>query len=224
MGVTSSKQQDAFIGNNAENNDQSKKIEEQPCILSCFQTFFCPPNEDSSSSPKRGGRRHHKIKSFGTPLPDTPENVRRLRDNDNNNNNNCAAADGNEFYYHDEDDNEEKKMGGSLGRNNHNHELRSSRYGGLEKEISGMFSYENNNNNGSGEVMEDENNADIHDGKVSCCWYSCTLFIMCTELCVCVYLYGYNSKKATSSLSFHFITSHTSMCDNYIIILYSLGR
>jgi hypothetical protein len=164
MGVTSSKQ-DAFVG------DDNQSKEQQPCI-SCFQTFFCPPNnqDSSSSTPKRGGR-HTKTKSFGTPLPDTPENVRRIRDNDN------TATD--EFYYNEEDnDTEEKKIGGSLGRNNNN-ELRSSRYGGLEKEISGMFSYENNTatsggiGGGVGVILE-EKSADIHDGKVS---WNCKLLL-----------------------------------------------
>lgn len=190
MGVTSSKQ-DAFVG-----DDNQSKEQQQPCI-SCFQTFFCPPNQDSSSSTPK--RRHNKTKSFGTPLPDTPENVRRIRENDN------TTATTDEFYYNEEDnDTEEKKIGGSLGRNN---ELRSSRYGGLEKEISGMFSYENNNAatsggiGGGGGVIVEEKSADIHDGKVSWnCNYcyllnSCTTFTVHSVVRVCA---GITQRKMSS--------------------------
>lgn len=64
MGGTSSKQ-DAFVGT----GDHSK--DEPPC--SCLTPFFCPPekqNQNSSSS---------RRSSFGSPLPDTPEQVRRIQ-------------------------------------------------------------------------------------------------------------------------------------------------
>lgn len=79
----------------------------------------------------------------------------------------------------DEDDyGEEKKIaGGSFGRcgnGGRNGEMRSSRYSGLEKEESGMFSYENRNQFGAGNGKMNGYNgsdnmgcAEIHDGKVS---------------------------------------------------------
>eukprot|EP00985_Skeletonema_marinoi_P027584 scaffold22901_cov145-Skeletonema_marinoi.AAC.1 len=140
MGGASSKP-DAFIGSS--NNSNNSK--EAPC--SCLAPFFCPPQHKSSAS-----TRHTKTKSFGSPLPDTPEKVRRIRDHDNNN---TAAANG--YYY-----NEETKL--SAAQSNNNDELRSSKYGGLEKEISGMFSYENHSGVYGGDGVEDTC-ADIHDGK-----------------------------------------------------------
>eukprot|EP00577_Skeletonema_sp_RCC1716_P013906 CAMPEP_0113421076 /NCGR_PEP_ID=MMETSP0013_2-20120614/27682_1 /TAXON_ID=2843 ORGANISM="Skeletonema costatum, Strain 1716" /NCGR_SAMPLE_ID=MMETSP0013_2 /ASSEMBLY_ACC=CAM_ASM_000158 /LENGTH=482 /DNA_ID=CAMNT_0000308625 /DNA_START=215 /DNA_END=1663 /DNA_ORIENTATION=+ /assembly_acc=CAM_ASM_000158 len=144
MGGASSKP-DAFVGSS--NNSNNSK--EAPC--SCLTPFFCPPQHNSSAS-----TRHAKTKSFGSPLPDTPEKVRRIRDHDNNNN--TAAANG--YYY-----NEETKLSAAQSNNNHNNdELRSSKYGGLEKEINGMFSYENQSGVYGGDGVEDTC-ADIHDGK-----------------------------------------------------------
>mmetsp|Transcript_23406 Transcript_23406/g.34944 ORF Transcript_23406/g.34944 Transcript_23406/m.34944 type:complete len:485 (+) Transcript_23406:277-1731(+) len=146
MGGASSKP-DAFIGSSNNNSDNSK---EAPC--SCLTPFFCPPQDKSSAS-----SRHNKTKSFGSPLPDTPEKVRRIRDHDNNN----AAANG--YYY-----NEETKLSAAQTNNNrsNNDELRSSKYGGLEKEINGMFSYENHSGvDGGGGMGVEETCADIHDGQ-----------------------------------------------------------
>jgi len=158
MGGASSKP-DAFIGNSNSNNSK-----EAPC--SCLTPFFCPPQHNSSAS-----TRHTKTKSFGSPLPDTPEKVRRIRDHDHTNN--TAAANG--YYY-----NEETKL--SAAQTNNNDELRSSKYGGLEKEINGMFSYENQSgvDGGGGDGVEDTC-ADIHDGKVSveCCYLLCILYVHC---------------------------------------------
>mmetsp|Transcript_12284 Transcript_12284/g.20839 ORF Transcript_12284/g.20839 Transcript_12284/m.20839 type:complete len:480 (+) Transcript_12284:276-1715(+) len=141
MGGASSKP-DAFIGSS--NNSNNSK--EAPC--SCLTPFFCPPRDSQKFS-----TRHTKTKSFGSPLPDTPEKVRRIRDHDHNNN--TAAANG--YYY-----NEETKL--SAAQTSNNDELRSSKYGGLEKEISGMFSDENQSGVYGGDGVEDTC-ADIHDGK-----------------------------------------------------------
>jgi len=141
MGGASSKP-DAFVGSN--NNSNNSK--EAPC--SCLTPFFCPPRDSQKFS-----TRHTKTKSFGSPLPDTPEKVRRIRDHDHNNN--TAAANG--YYY-----NEETKL--SAAQTSNNDELRSSKYGGLEKEISGMFSDENQSGVYGGDGVEDTC-ADIHDGK-----------------------------------------------------------
>jgi len=140
MGGASSKP-DAFVGSS--NNSNNSK--ETPC--SCLTPFFCPPRDSQKFS-----TRHTKTKSFGSPLPDTPEKVRRIRDHDNNN---TDAANG--YYY-----NEETKL--SAAQTSNNDELRSSKYGGLEKEISGMFSYENHSGVYGGDGVEDTC-ADIHDGK-----------------------------------------------------------
>ena len=162
MGGASSKQ-DAFVGSNGNGGDHqqssaSTATAQAPC--SCFNTFFCPPkNPNYKSSSKNNNsssqQHHHKTKSFGTPLPDTPENVRRIRAGENSNTSNG-------YYYENDDDNdhEEKKIGGSVGggggggsfgrTNKFIAEVRSSRYGGLEKEESGMFSYENKGGGGSG--------------------------------------------------------------------------
>jgi hypothetical protein len=180
MGGASSKT-DAFVGSNSNGGDQSSSstvTAQAPC--SCFNTFFCPPkNPNNNSSSKNNNsssqQQHHKTKSFGTPLPDTPENVRRIRAGENNNSNN------NGYYYEKEDgdnDHEEKKIGGSGGGGSFGRtnkliaEVRSSRYGGLEKEESGMFSYENKGGGRGGAMIGgkivEEKSADIHDGKVSC--------------------------------------------------------
>lgn len=146
MGGTSSKQ-NAFVGNN---NNGTPSTKEPSC--SCLTPFFCPPNKDTKSS------HHRPTKSFGTPLPDTPENVRRLRgEHDYTSSNNTAGG------YDDYEGNDEKKLSSSKD------ELRSSKYGGLEKELSGMFLYEPKsavNGNDSGGDAE-EKYAEIHDGKVS---------------------------------------------------------
>mmetsp|Transcript_23008 Transcript_23008/g.37884 ORF Transcript_23008/g.37884 Transcript_23008/m.37884 type:complete len:491 (+) Transcript_23008:230-1702(+) len=150
MGGTSSKQ-NAFIGNNNENSTPSNN--EPPC--SCLTPFFCP---------KPSSSRHTKTKSFGTPLPDTPENVRRLR-GDHDYTTPTTTTDGYDGY----EENDEKKSSSSMARTNNNHkgELRSSKYGGLEKELSGMFLYENKSavdgNEDGADVVE--RCADIHDGK-----------------------------------------------------------
>jgi len=181
MGGASSKQ-DAFVGSNSNGGDHQQSsltASQAPC--SCFNTFFCPPknpnNKSSSKNNNSSQQHHHKTKSFGTPLPDTPENVRRIRAGENNNNNNG-------YYYENDDNNdhEEKKIGGSGGGGSFGRtskliaEVRSSRYVGLENEESGMFSYENKGGGrgGSGgamiggKIVEEEKSADIHDGKVSC--------------------------------------------------------
>lgn len=196
MGGTSSKQ-DALIGNHQSEMPPPQK--EQQCF-SCFQSFFCPPDQNSNggiggsndeshaeASSKNSSSYHHsKTKSFGTPVFDTPENVCRIRKNIDNNNNTDKGNHSNKkngHYHNDNDEKEENKMaggGGSFGRTNNTslHEVRSSRYGGLEKEYSGMFSYENSNNGKeeSGRHQLDliapppppeEKYADIHDGEVS---------------------------------------------------------
>lgn len=187
MGGASSKQ-DAFVGtsnNNGGDYQQSSTTTAAQAPCSCFNTFFCPPknpnnNKSSSKNISSSQQHHHKTKSFGTPLPDTPENVRRIRAGENNNNSNNNGY----YYENDDDDNdhEEKKIGGSAGgggggsfgrTNKLIAEVRSSRYGGLEKEESGMFSYENKGGRGGGamiggKIVEEEKSADIHDGKVSC--------------------------------------------------------
>mmetsp|Transcript_28212 Transcript_28212/g.56333 ORF Transcript_28212/g.56333 Transcript_28212/m.56333 type:complete len:531 (-) Transcript_28212:187-1779(-) len=151
-------------------------------FVSC-PTLFCPPRDGSSPSSSRHGNRsrhgdaisNHSSReddSFGTPIPDTPDPVRRIRN---------AAKKRSEGYNHhgddDEDDfGEEKKIaGGSFGRcgnSGRNGEMRSSRYSGLEKEESGMFSYENRNQFGAGTGRMNGNNgsdnmdcAEIHEGK-----------------------------------------------------------
>ena len=182
MGGASSKQ-DAFVGSNTNGGDHQQSsastAPQAPC--SCFNPFFCPPKnpnyKSSSKNNNNSQQQHHKTKSFGTPLPDTPENVRRIRAGENSNTNNGY------YYENDDNDHEEKKIGGSVGggggggsfgrTNKLIAEVRSSRYGGLEKEESGMFSYENKGGGRIGGAMiggkiVEEKSADIHDGKVSC--------------------------------------------------------
>ena len=130
MGGASSKQ-DAFLGTHG--NDE--RSDETPC--SCFQ-LFCPPNNDNKSK--------FRLRSFGTPLPDTPEKVRRIR-NGHSDESKSSSANGNNNGY---------------SGTNHD-ELRSSKYCGLEREFSGMFV--NDSVVGVGDLEESQ--AEIHDGKVS---------------------------------------------------------
>ncbi len=144
MGVTSSKQ-DAFIGNN--NHRSSSKDDESPCSSSCFS--FCPPSpHNQQQQTNNNNKSSYRQNSFGSPLPDTPEQVRRIRDHDS------------EYYT----TNGQVVNNGANANNNHS----CSKYGGLERELSGMFLNEMDTTtttaeNGSGE----DHCAEIHDGKVS---------------------------------------------------------
>ncbi|KAL7526644.1 hypothetical protein ACHAXR_001578, partial [Thalassiosira sp. AJA248-18] len=119
---------------------------------SCFNCLF-PPKSDHSPALSRHSSRHALSRnnsrttlddngSFGTPIPDTPEPIRRIRD---------AAMD--KYYNGDGCYSEEKKssggsLGGSFGRVGQggggggggvSDFSRSSKYSGLEKEDSTMF-------------------------------------------------------------------------------------
>jgi len=94
----------------------------------------------SSSSPLQD--------SFGTPIPDTPEPIRRIRDAamERYRNNNGGNGHGHGHY-----EEEKKSSGGSFGRVDRDAaaaggeryaKRRSSKYGGLEKEDSAMFAHE----------------------------------------------------------------------------------
>eukprot|EP00573_Skeletonema_grethae_P002648 CAMPEP_0201690804 /NCGR_PEP_ID=MMETSP0578-20130828/4125_1 /ASSEMBLY_ACC=CAM_ASM_000663 /TAXON_ID=267565 /ORGANISM="Skeletonema grethea, Strain CCMP 1804" /LENGTH=465 /DNA_ID=CAMNT_0048175863 /DNA_START=203 /DNA_END=1600 /DNA_ORIENTATION=+ len=127
MGGTSSKQ-DAFVGNNNNNGDHSKD-DEPPCT--CFAPLFCPPDKHNN--------QHHTStnrSSFGSPLPDTPKQVRRIRgDHDNE-----ANGGANRILKYD---GLEREMSGMF--------------------LNEMGSAENNGHGGSGGV--EDQCAEIHDGK-----------------------------------------------------------
>ncbi|KAL3780997.1 hypothetical protein ACHAWO_007458 [Cyclotella atomus] len=121
MGATQSKQ-NAFSGHNGEH--------ETPIVISknsFCPSLFCPPRGDAaslapSSRHSSRGKLNSSDDSFGTPIPDTPDAVKR------------------KMYDNDDYLEEEKKCNG--GSFNANLEVRSSVYGGLEKETSTMFSNE----------------------------------------------------------------------------------
>lgn len=153
MGGTSSKQ-DAFVGSNG---DRSK--DEPPC--SCFTPFFCPPEKHNQNTNRSSTSRRS---SFGTPLPDTPEQVRRIRDHDH--------AKG--FYSNEE-------ANGGVNR--------ILKYDGLEREVSGMFlnemgSAEKNGHGGSSSGGLEDQRAEIHDGKVSVVELT-NIHIRCVPFCDC---------------------------------------
>eukprot|EP00574_Skeletonema_japonicum_P003857 CAMPEP_0201723340 /NCGR_PEP_ID=MMETSP0593-20130828/7425_1 /ASSEMBLY_ACC=CAM_ASM_000672 /TAXON_ID=267983 /ORGANISM="Skeletonema japonicum, Strain CCMP2506" /LENGTH=484 /DNA_ID=CAMNT_0048214435 /DNA_START=230 /DNA_END=1684 /DNA_ORIENTATION=- len=141
MGGTSSKQ-DAFIGND-NHRSISKDDDESPCSSSCFTRFpyFCPPSPHNQQQQQTNNKSSYRQNSFGSPLPDTPEQVRRIRDH-------------NSDYY---------TTNGQANNNGANNNHNCSKYGGLERELSGMFLNEMDTTaeNGSGE----DACAEIHDGK-----------------------------------------------------------
>eukprot|EP00804_Cyclotella_cryptica_P029998 CCRYP_013449-RA/>CCRYP_013449-RA protein AED:0.08 eAED:0.08 QI:0/0.5/0.33/1/0.5/0.33/3/3224/516 len=128
-------------------------------------TLFCPPRGDSASlaPSSRHSSRHNLSRkssddSFGTPVPDTPDALKR------------------KMYCNDEYLEEEKKCsGGSFSGGEHKKNLsdftRSSQYAGLEKETSLMFPNERNGvsmastKNGINGHPKQEKYAQIHDGK-----------------------------------------------------------
>ncbi|KAL7516044.1 hypothetical protein ACHAWX_001102 [Stephanocyclus meneghinianus] len=160
MGATQSKQS-AFIGHNGE---------QEICITNAKHPFcptlFCPPRGDSASlalssrhSSRHNISRKNSDDSFGTPVPDTPDALKR------------------KMYSNDEYVEEEKKCnGGSFSEGEHKKNLsdfaRSSQYAGLEKETSLMFPNERNCVSTPAFAKNDINShsrqgkyAQIHDGK-----------------------------------------------------------
>mmetsp|Transcript_36925 Transcript_36925/g.89048 ORF Transcript_36925/g.89048 Transcript_36925/m.89048 type:complete len:506 (-) Transcript_36925:269-1786(-) len=155
-------------------NDLRESIEpEESATPSCFSCLFCPPKGGSSASSRHGSRHGLTSNSrnnsgshldenggFGTPLPDTPQPIRRIRD---------AAM---EKYYNNGGDSweEKKSSGGSFGRvgtgeNQRMDPVRSSKYGGLEKETSTMFMNEKEDRGGGTNTgMRKLPSAEIHDG------------------------------------------------------------
>lgn len=124
-------------------NDLNVDAEDQEETHTCQCNLF-PFNSASSPVMSRSGSRTGLLglggrlnsntalnDAFGSPIPDTPDPIRRIRD---------AAMEkycnGNGAYHHDGE--EKKSAGGAITDS-----LRSSKYGGLEKEDSCMFAYEN---------------------------------------------------------------------------------
>jgi hypothetical protein len=147
MGGTQSKH-NAFSGHNGEDETRIAITKKSFC-----PTLFCPPRGDAaslapSSRHSSRGKLNSSDDSFGTPIPDTPDAVKR------------------KMYDSDDYLEEEKKCSG--GSFNAKLEVRSSVYGGLEKETSTMFSNEKRSpapapipkkNSGRDQF------AQIHDGK-----------------------------------------------------------
>lgn len=190
MGLSHSKNDALRINNDLISNSEDDDTTENT-TCSCTFPFSCPlpkfqniGSHASSTSSSRLGRRSTSRTGllgstsrnnsssgllgghdgFGTPIPDTPEPIRRIRD---------AAM--KKYHNHNNNDWEEKKSagGGSFGRvsqqRQRNDFTRNSNYGGLEKEDSQMFSYEKERNN-HGIVMQQNGgrrppNAEIYDGQ-----------------------------------------------------------
>ena len=145
-------------------NNDLRTVEQDEETKQCFGCLVPFRGSTVSAAPSRCSS-HHGFGSrdssaaslfddrFGTPLPDTPQQVRRIRD---------RAMDN---YYTDA--NEEKK----LNLENYN---QSSTYGGLEKEVTGMFSQEqqqpSNGGQGGGGRLKNgrmkHSPAEIYDGPV----------------------------------------------------------
>ena len=173
----------------------------------CFTCLFPSKSKTSPAISSRHSSRHglssrnnsgtalNDDGGFGTPIPDTPEPIRRIRD---------AAFD---KYYSGRDSYEEEKKssggsfgrtsggygqharGGSEGGNGGSFEkytidgspyTRSSKYGGLEKEESGMFPNEQQQQRGGGGgyARQRQSCAEIYDGHVS--------LLFSVEFCCCV--------------------------------------
>ena len=155
MGATQSKQ-NAYSGHSGEHEVHITNGSNNSKQHAFCPTLFCPPRGDSFSvgAPSSHGSRgklNSSDDSFGTPIPDTPNAAKRRMHN------------GGEY------EEEKKSSGGSF---NLSKEVRSSVYGGLEKETSGMFANEqiqknipNTNNNMNDGTTKLEPCAQIHDGK-----------------------------------------------------------
>ena len=187
MGGSHSRHDDAFTNDlqTALNDTNDRGQNNDNNCFSCLLSF-CPPPKggrgshsptlSSRHSSRHGLSRNNSADPLGTPVPDTPEPVRRMRDAAmeryyNNNGGNYGEGDS---------WNDEKKVnsGGSFGRADGNGGKdaavsMSSRYGGLEKEESGMFSYEhrqqqrgggNGLSNGVANGRMKQPSADLHDG------------------------------------------------------------
>jgi hypothetical protein len=155
MGATQSKQNALSTPND---EHETPLLPTSKPTLFC-PALFCPPRKDYASSLAPSSRhssrgklsRHSSTDSFGTPIPDTPDAEKR------------------KMYYRDNEylEEEKKSSGGSFNGK----EIRSSVYGGLEKETSGMFPHErsitNNNNNNAIPTPDPtkQQHAQIHDGS-----------------------------------------------------------
>ncbi len=210
MGGRHSRHRDAFtndLQSDNETNNSNKQTQQQRSIQCCNGLFFCPIPPPlvsianaSHPSPARTNSGHTANTSdsggrgggiFGTPIPDTPLPNRRMRDN--------AVM---EKYYC-----EEKKStspaGSGRGVNNNivgrtfgrgaryaiDNYVSSSKYQGLEKEVSDNFPIEqqqlqihrrggleeemdNCRNGNAATVKQYQPNAEIHDGPVRCVSFS----------------------------------------------------
>eukprot|EP00581_Thalassiosira_minuscula_P012792 CAMPEP_0183714356 /NCGR_PEP_ID=MMETSP0737-20130205/8892_1 /TAXON_ID=385413 /ORGANISM="Thalassiosira miniscula, Strain CCMP1093" /LENGTH=501 /DNA_ID=CAMNT_0025943263 /DNA_START=195 /DNA_END=1703 /DNA_ORIENTATION=+ len=148
------------------NDLQEIDDDDQEHPFQCLGCLF--PNAGSSPASSRHSSRHGLSSrsgsrskllgddGFGTPIPDTPEPIRRIRD---------AAM---EKYYNESSHHEEKKTsGGSFSRvdpsfEGQNDWARMSKFPGLEKEESSALLTEYEKTNGGGVRA---NSAEIYDGK-----------------------------------------------------------
>ena len=152
MGATQSKQ-NALSTHNGEPDSYPATTSNTFC-----PTLFCPLRGDSASvaPSSRHSSRHNLSRSnsndsFGTPLPDTPDAIKRKMYYNND-------------YLEAEEEEEEKKCSGGSFKG----ETMSSVYGGLEKETSSMFPNERENCNGASNHnnhARDEKYGQIYDGK-----------------------------------------------------------